>query len=99
FSFDQTINGLEYFAILKNAPNKANAMAFVAYSLRPDRQAAFMELLGNLPASRKAMPMLKEETRKWMPNMSSPNNAILNDDWWADEFDAVSRRFKEWTLS
>lgn len=99
FSFDQTLNGLEYFAVLKNAPNKANAMAFVAYSLRPDRQAAFMEILGNLPASRKAMPMLKEETRKWMPNMSSPNNAILDDDWWANEFDTVSRRFKEWSLT
>ena len=65
---------------------------------RPDRQAAFMEQLGNLPASRKAMPMLKEETRKWMPNMTNPNNAILDDDWWANEFDTVSRRFKEWSL-
>ena len=99
FSFDQTLNGLEYLAVVKGAPNKANAMKFVQFAMRPDRQAALMDLLGNLPTNRKAQGLMSADARKWMPNMESPNNAILDDDFWADKFDTVSRRFKEWVLS
>jgi putative spermidine/putrescine transport system substrate-binding protein len=52
-----------------------------------------------MPTNRKALPLMSEEARKWMPNMENPNNAILNDEFWADKFDAVSRRFKEWVLA
>jgi putative spermidine/putrescine transport system substrate-binding protein len=99
FSFDQTLNGLEYLAVVKGAPNKANAMKFVQFAMRPDRQAALMDLLGNFPTSRKGLPLMSADARKWMPNMENPNNAILNDDFWADKYDTVSRRFKEWVLA
>jgi putative spermidine/putrescine transport system substrate-binding protein len=99
FSFEQTLNGLEYLAVLKKAPNRDAAMKFLAFALRPDRQAALMELLGNTPVSKKAMPMLSADTRKWLPNMESSQNVIMDDMWWADHFDALTRRFKEWVLS
>lgn len=99
FSFDQTLNGLEYLAVVKNAPNKVEAMKFVAFAMKPERQAAFMELLGNLPTSKKALSLMSADARKWMPNMESPNNAILNDEFWADKYDSVTRRFKEWVLA
>jgi putative spermidine/putrescine transport system substrate-binding protein len=99
FSFDQTLNGLEYFAVVKNAPNKENAFKFLSFSMRPDRQAAAMELLGNTPVSKKALPLLSPGVRKWLPNMESDQNVLLDDLWWAQNFDKVSRRFKEWVLT
>ena len=58
-----------------------------------------MNLLGNIPTSRKALPLVPEEARKWMGNVENPNNALLNDEYWADKFDVVGRRFKEWVLA
>ena len=99
FSFEQTVNGFEYLAVVKNAPNKAAAMKFLAYAARPDRQAAFMELIGNTPSSKKALAMMSPESRKWIPNLQSENSVLMDDAWWAGNFDEVTRRFKEWTLS
>jgi putative spermidine/putrescine transport system substrate-binding protein len=99
FSFEQNLVGLEYLAVLKGAPNKKNAMDFVKFALRPDRQAALMDLHGNTPASKKALDMVKPEARKWMSSPTSTTNVISNDEWWADNYDELSRRFKEWALT
>ena len=53
FSFDQNLLGTEYLAVMKGAPNKANAMKFVQFAMKPERQAALMTLLGNIPTSRR----------------------------------------------
>ena len=99
FSFDQTLNGLEYLAVVKGAPRKEAAMKFVAFALRPDRQAATMELLSNTPVNRKALPMLSPEAQKWLPDMEKPSNVLMSDEYWAANLDKLTRRFKEWSLS
>jgi putative spermidine/putrescine transport system substrate-binding protein len=99
FSFKQNLIGLEYLVVLKNSPNKANAMKFLQFALRPDRQAALMNALGNTPASRSALPMMKPEVRKWLSDPSNKMNVVSNDVWWADHYDELTLRFKEWVLS
>lgn len=99
FSFQQDLIGLEYLAIVKGAPNKAEAMKFVAFAMRPDRQAALMDLLGNIPASLKARSMVSPDAAKWMPDTANPRNVILSDEYWADQFAPLNVRFKEWILS
>ncbi|PTB17075.1 spermidine/putrescine ABC transporter substrate-binding protein [Trinickia symbiotica] len=99
FSFKQTLTGLEYLVVLKNAPNKANAMKFVQFAMRPDRQAALMDYLGNTPASKKALPLVKPDVRKWLSDPNNKMNLISNDIWWADHYDELTLRFKEWVLS
>ncbi|MHB0773028.1 ABC transporter substrate-binding protein [Bradyrhizobium sp. 1.29L] len=98
FSSAQTLNGLEYLAVLKNSPNKDNALKFVSYALQPARQAAVMDLLGLMPNSRKAYSMLSPETRKWLPDMTSDQNVVMDEWWWSENFEKLSRRFKEWML-
>lgn len=99
FSFDQTLNVAEYVQVLKGAPNKQAAMKFVAFMLRPDRLAAFCEQLGLAPNSDKATALLSPEAKKWVPNMASPNNAVIDDAWWAANYAPLERRFKEWLLT
>ncbi|RDU96219.1 ABC transporter substrate-binding protein [Trinickia dinghuensis] len=98
FSFKQNLIMFEYLVVLKNAPNKANAMKFLQFALRPDRQAALMDLHGNTPASRAALPMMKPDVRKWLSDPTSKANLVINDAWWADHYDELSLRFKEWVM-
>lgn len=99
FSFDQTVNAFEYLAIVKNAPNKANAIKFLQFVARPDRQAAFMELLGSTPASKSAIELLSPEAKRWIPDLNSKNTVLVNDGWWTTNYDALNRRFREWALT
>lgn len=99
FSFAQTLIGLEYLTILKNAPNKENAIKFVEFSMSPDRQGALMNLLGYIPARLKARDLLSADTKKWLPASKNSNNLIIDSSYWASHFDELTARFKEWALS
>ncbi|WP_168193363.1 ABC transporter substrate-binding protein [Bradyrhizobium sp. NAS96.2] len=99
FSFEQNVLGSETLTVLKGAPNKQNAIKFIAYFLRPDVQARLMTALGLVPISKKAVPMLPAETRKWQPDLKNPQSVFIDAAYWADHLDAVSVRFKEWILS
>lgn len=98
FSFDQNLNGVEYLAVLKNAPNKENAFKFLSFAMRPENQASCMEAKGGAPISRKGYDLLKPESREWLPKLDDKNNAYINDAWWADQLEPLERRFKEWLL-
>ncbi len=99
FSFDQTLNGVEYLAVLKNAPNRENAFKFLSFAMKPEYQASCMEAKGGAPISRKAYPLLSKDSLKWLPNMESKTNAFINDEWWSGNLEKLERRFKEWLLS
>ena len=97
-STGQTINSLEYLAVPKFSKNREAAMRYIAFCLKPDRQAAFANALYFAPNVRKAAPLVAAEARQYMPDALNPNNVILNDAWWADNFDALQKRFTEWML-
>jgi putative spermidine/putrescine transport system substrate-binding protein len=99
FSFDQNLIGLEYLVVLKNSPNKANAMKFLSFAMRPENQAALMDLHGNTPANNKAVALMNPETRQWLSNPSNTQNVLISDTWWAEHYDELTSRFKLWALS
>lgn len=99
FSLKQNLIFTDTLAVLKGAPNKQNAMTLLAYMLRPEVQARLQEQLGLMPVSKKALSMLSAAARKWLPDMNNPNNLIINNAYWADSYDSVSRRLKEWIMS
>lgn len=99
FSFAETINSLNYLTVVKGSKRREAAMKLVAFTLRPDRAAAFAELLGYTPTVRKAMPLLSAEARKWMPDMANKKNVVMDDKWWQDNFTPLQKRFSEWLLT
>ncbi|MGL3104585.1 ABC transporter substrate-binding protein [Bradyrhizobium sp. BR 1432] len=99
FSFEQNLIYPSDLAVLKGAPNKENALQLIAYFLRPEVQARLENQAANIPVSKKARNLLSTEARKWQPNLHDPKNLTSNSAYWADNYDAVSRRFKEWLLS
>lgn len=98
-SLSQTINTLQYYSIVNGTRNREAAMRYVSFSLRPDRQAALTNELSFVPNSKKGLELASPEAQKYMPDLDSPNNIMLNDAWWADNFVDLHRRFIEWTLS
>jgi putative spermidine/putrescine transport system substrate-binding protein len=38
-------------------------------------------------------------SKRWIPDLTNPNNVILNDEYWGEHFIAVDKRFKEWILT
>lgn len=99
FSWAQTLNGLNYVTVLKGTKRKDAAMKLVAYTLKPDRAAAFADLLGYTPSVNKALPLISADTRKWMPDMKNKNNVIMDDLWWQKNYTALQKRFSEWQLT
>lgn len=99
FSFAQTINSLDYMCVLRGSPRKAAAMKLLAFMVRPDRQAAFADIIGYTPTSRKALGMVSPETKKWLPDMTNPRNAVMDDKWWQGNYVPLQKRFDEWLLT
>lgn len=99
FSFDQFLVATDAIAILKGAPNKENAMKLVAYLLRPEVQAKFHNITGMISVSKKSAALVSTEARKWQPEVNSPNGIMPNDKYWADNFEAINKRFLEWVQS
>lgn len=99
FSYEQNLFDLERLTVLKGAPNKANAMKLVAYFLRPDVQARVMDQLGTMPISKKAVPMLSENTRSWLPQLNDKKSLFVSDAYWADNLESVSARYKAYILT
>lgn len=95
-STKQTLNSLEYLAVPKYSRNREAAMRYVSFCLKPDRQAAFAEALFFTPNARKGLAMSSDAARKFMPDMNNPNNAVLDDAWWGDNYATLQKRYTEW---
>ena len=89
-----------YWCILKGAKNYDNAMKLVAYATRAKVQAAFSTATLMGPANLKAFDLIPSERARILP--SSPENLpkqfIYNDEWWADNREAVQKRWDQWAL-
>ncbi|MCK1676769.1 ABC transporter substrate-binding protein [Bradyrhizobium sp. 150] len=99
FSFEQNALSTGAVAVVKGAPNKEGAMKLIGFMMRPEVEARLEARAGNTPASKKAAAMLSAEDRKWRPDLTKSNNLTISSEYWADNFDAVSRRFKEWVIN
>lgn len=97
-SMKQTLNSLEYLAVPKYGKNTKAAMQYVAFCLRPDRQAAFCDMVEFTPNAAEAMKLVSATAKQRMPDMHDPNAVIINDTWWGEHYDALQNRFTTWMI-
>jgi putative spermidine/putrescine transport system substrate-binding protein len=86
-------------AILKGCKKKDLAMRHLAFQMRPDRQVRFAELTSYAPTKLAGVKLLSPELRAFSPDPAAPGTAMGNEFWWADNFEALNKRFKEWQLT
>lgn len=97
-STKQTLNSLEYLAVPRGTPNREAAMRYVNFVLKPDRQTAFAEMLFFSPNSKAGLAAASPAARQYMPDLKNPANAVVNDEWWSDNYAKLQKRFTEWLL-
>ncbi|KPL53462.1 hypothetical protein ABB55_15575 [Prosthecomicrobium hirschii] len=100
FSFEQTVNSLDYFAVPKGTKNKEAAMRFIDFCLRADRQVAWSVRGYYLPNNVAAI----EEVRKspsgdFLPDLTNGKNVVVNSAWWGENYTAMQKRYAEWMLT
>jgi putative spermidine/putrescine transport system substrate-binding protein len=96
FATEQTLILNQYIAVLKGSKRHESAMKFLSFILRPDRQAEYANAYYSIPVRKSAMSQVSADVKSAIPDLANPRNVIMNDTWWAANFVALDRRFKEW---
>lgn len=74
-------------------------MAYIAYYLKPEVIARLSNAAFITPNSKAAIAKLDPEVKKWTPDLTSPNNVVIDGEYWTNNLEPIARRFKEWVLS
>ena len=99
--WNQGIAQYQYYNIPKGAPNRDNALKFIDFAIKPERQARSAELIPYGPTNRKAIPMIDKKKAPDLPTY--PENlkrqAPFNEEWWLKNEDALIKRWEAWKLA
>jgi len=97
-SWDGNIYAVDYWAIVRHSPRKAQALQFIQYATRADSQLRFAALIPtgvtNKTAASAAPPALREETPSDPRNMT--NSLALDTAFWVEYGDQLTQRFNAW---
>ncbi|MGL3210611.1 ABC transporter substrate-binding protein [Bradyrhizobium sp. BR 1433] len=99
FSFGQCISGTAYFNVLRGSKRKEAAMRFLEFVTRPAQQASLANKLGVPSVTKGVEQLMEEQARRWMPDLDNPKNVFLDNEYWADHYVELDKRFKEWILT
>jgi len=88
------------WTVPKNAPNKLNAMKFIAFSTLPVPAARLSMLIPYGFTNRRAADYLKPERLAVLPTSPTiqPNLINYDYDWWAANQPTVAARWNKWVL-
>jgi putative spermidine/putrescine transport system substrate-binding protein len=91
----------QYYNIPKGAPNRENALKFIDFAIKPERQARSAELIPYGPTNRKAIAMIDKKKAPDLPTY--PENlkrqAPFNEEWGLKNADALIKRWEAWKLA
>lgn len=99
YSFRQNILGIGWIGVLRGTRNKDAAMRFLAFTMDKDRQVELSNLSGDAPTFPDAAARVDPDVRKWLPDITSPDNLFINAAWWEPRIEELNTRFKEWLLT
>ena len=92
------IYDLDYWVIPKGTPNKDLAMKFIASASQPAAQAEYAKLISYGPTNNKALGSLDAKTLALLPTSPANSKDALKFDitFWADQGEALEKRFAAW---
>ena len=92
------IYDLDYWVIPQGTPNKAKAVAFIAFASTPQAQADYARNIAYGPTNKNALPKLDPKVLADLP--TAPANAKdalqFNIKFWADQGEQLEKRFAAW---
>ena len=92
------IYDLDYWVIPKGAPNQDSAYKFIANASSPTAQAEYAKLISYGPTNNKALPLLDAKVLALLPTSPANSKDALQFDvrFWADQGEALEKRFASW---
>jgi len=92
------IYDLDYWVIPKGSPNKDLAMKYIAMASTPEAQSEYAKLISYGPTNNKALPMLDAKVLALLPTSAANSKDALqfNVRFWADQGEALEKRFASW---
>ncbi len=99
--WNQAMRMHEYSAILKNAPNRDNALRLLDFASSPEAQAKTLPVIGLSPFNVKAYELIDPAVAATLP--FSPENRPIgfdnNSGWWLENRAEIAERWQEFLLS
>lgn len=99
FSTEQCLLLTQYYSIMKGSPKRNQAMQYIAFACRPDIQVNLSEAYYSIPVRRALLQKVAKDVRDSLPDPASSNTVVMQEEFWADNFITLDRRFKEWLLT
>jgi putative spermidine/putrescine transport system substrate-binding protein len=91
-----TQNG--WWVIPKGSPNKAAAQKLLEYMVSTDAQAALTKYLPYGPPNKTAQDKADPKYKDLLPTSHLDGRVEIDFNWWADNYDAVDKKFQAWLL-
>ncbi|MBM3597288.1 MAG: extracellular solute-binding protein [Alphaproteobacteria bacterium] len=100
YHFNQALFVSDAWAIPKGAPNKKEAMEFIAMAMSAKNQADFSAIIPYGPTNTAAMPMIDAKIAPALPSSEQnfKKGSFLDVNYWAANGDKVGERFNKWVL-
>ncbi|WP_321943822.1 ABC transporter substrate-binding protein [Paraburkholderia tropica] len=98
--WNQAKQQLQYWSIIKGAPNMANAQKFVDFALQPKIQAELTRYIAYGPTNTKAFDYVRPEDLAKLPSAPEhyKSSFELNPTWWSDNLTAVGDKWQSWVM-
>ena len=98
--WNQAMRLTEYSALLKNAPNRDNALRLIDYASSPEAQARTLPRIGLSPENKRAFETIPQEVAKTLPTSPSLKDKGFEQDakWWLAHRAEVATLWEEFLL-
>lgn len=98
--WNQIKQQLQYWSVLKGAPNPENAQLLIDFALQPEVQAKITQFIAYGPTNKKAFQFVRPEDLVKLP--SNPEyysrSFVQNAQWWTDNIEEVGKIWQPWIL-
>lgn len=96
--WDGQVFGIDYWAIVKGAPNRETAEKFIAFAASAPAQSVFPRHIAYGVTNRKAMEGIAPDLARNLPTtQANMGSAVgLDTEFWADNGEALEARFATW---
>jgi len=98
--WNQAKQQVQYWGIVKDAPNRANAQRFIDFALQPKVQGELTRYIAYGPTNTKAFAHVRPEDLPKLPSSPEHFAASFEQDaqWWSDNLATVGQRWQAWVL-
>lgn len=100
YGWDASVTAVEYWAVVKGAPDAAEAMKFINFAVQPKAQADLPRYIAYGPTNADALKQIDPSIAKNLPGNpeSEKFGALLNSKWWNDNLESVTSRWNTYVM-